>query len=325
MKNKRVMIIDALNQFLRAYIVNPTLSPNGDPIGGAIGFLKILQKLCREIKPDKVIICWDGQGGSKKRKLINKNYKGGRKPLRLNRDIKHLTEEEELQNKIWQQMRLVDYLNNFPVTQLMFEGIEADDIISFACQLPRFKEWQKVIISSDKDFFQLLDDKTIAYRPTQHEVLNKNMIIEKFGIHPTNFALARAIVGDQSDNLEGVKGVGLPTIAKRLTFLSEEKSYTIPEIMEFCENSNSSLKAYKNIVESQELIEQNYQLMQLYSPNISIQTKNKIKYIIDNSESTFNKTYTNTMMLEDGAGNFSWSDLFIIFKKMALNEKRSKV
>ena len=76
MKNKRVMVIDALNQFLRAYIVNPTLSPNGDPVGGAIGFLKILQKLCREIKPDKVIICWDGQGGSKKRKLINKNYKG---------------------------------------------------------------------------------------------------------------------------------------------------------------------------------------------------------------------------------------------------------
>ena len=95
--------------------------------------------------------------------------------------------------------------------------------------------------------------------------------------------------------------------------------------MEFCENSNSSLRAYKNIAESQELIEQNYQLMQLYSPNISVQTKNKIKYIIDNSESTFNKTYTNTMMLEDGAGNFSWSDLFIIFKKMALNEKRSKV
>ena len=135
MKNKRVMVIDALNQFLRAYIVNPTLSPNGDPVGGAIGFLKILQKLCREIKPDKVVICWDGQGGSKKRKLINKNYKGGRKPLRLNRDIKHLTEEEELQNKIWQQTRLVDYLNNFPVTQLMFEGVEADDVISLYASL----------------------------------------------------------------------------------------------------------------------------------------------------------------------------------------------
>ena len=73
MKNKRVMIIDALNQFLRAYIVNPTLSINGDPIGGTVGFLKILQKLCREIKPDQVVICWDGKGGSRKRKLVNKN------------------------------------------------------------------------------------------------------------------------------------------------------------------------------------------------------------------------------------------------------------
>ena len=276
-------------------------------------------------KPDEVVICWDGQGGSKKRKLINKNYKGGRKPLRLNRDIKHLTEEEELQNKIWQQTRLVDYLNNFPITQLMFEGIEADDVIAFVCQIPKFKGWQKVIISSDKDFFQLLDDETVAYRPTQHEVLNKNMIVEKFGIHPTNFALARAIVGDQSDNLEGIKGVGLPTIAKRLTFLSEEKSYTIPEVVEFCENVNGSLKAYKNIAESQALIEQNYQLMQLYSPNISVQTKNKIKYIIKNAELTFNKTHTNGMMLEDGISKLNWSDLFLTFKKMALNEKRSKI
>ena len=117
----------------------------------------------------------------------------------------------------------------------------------------------------------------------------------------------------------------MPTIAKRLTFLNEEKTYTIPEIIEFCENASSSLKAYKNIAESQELIEQNYQLMQLYSPNISIQTKNKIKYIIKNSELTFNKTNTNGMMLEDGISKLNWSDLFLTFKKMVLNEKRSKI
>ena len=184
------MIIDALNQFLRGYIVNPSLSPNGDPIGGTAGFLKILQKLCREVKPDKVVICWDGKGGSRKRKLVNKNYKEGRKPLRLNRDIRTLTAQEELQNKIWQQMRLMEYLNNFPVTQLVFDEVEADDVISFVAQMPDFHGWQKVIVSSDKDFFQLLDSETLAYRPTQHEVLNKNMIVEKFGIHPTNFALA---------------------------------------------------------------------------------------------------------------------------------------
>ena len=150
------MIIDALNQFLRGYIVNPSLSPNGDPIGGTAGFLKILQKLCREIKPDKIVICWDGKGGSRKRRAVNKNYKEGRKPLRLNRDIRTLTAEEELQNKIWQQVRLVEYLNNFPVTQLVFDEVEADDVISFVAQLPDFKGWQKVIISSDKDSFMTL-------------------------------------------------------------------------------------------------------------------------------------------------------------------------
>jgi len=310
------MIIDALNQFLRAYIVNPTLTPNGVPAGGTVGFLKILQKLCREIKPDKIVICWDGQGGSKKRKLINKNYKGGRKPLRLNRDIKNLTEEEELQNKIWQQIRLVDYLNKFPITQLVFESVEADDVISCVCQLPDFKGWQKVIISSDKDFFQLLDDETIIYRPTQSEVLNKKMVVEKFGIHPTNFALARAIVGDKSDNLEGIKGVGLPTVAKRLPFLAEEKTYTIAEVNEFCKLSNSNLKAYRHIVEGHDIIKQNYQLMQLYSPNISIQSKEKIKYIVKNTKMTFNKTFTNGMMLQDGFGEISWSDLFIAFKRI---------
>ena len=323
---KRVMIIDALNQFLRAYIVNPTLTPNGDPVGGTAGFLKILQKLCREIKPDRIVICWDGQGGSQRRKSVNKNYKSGRKPLRLNRDVKHMTEEQELQNKIWQQVRLVDYLNNFPIIQLMHESIEADDVISFVCQLSDYEGWQKVIVSSDKDFFQLLDDETVAYRPTQGEVLNKNDITEKFGIHPTNFALARAIVGDVSDNLSGVPGVGLPTVAKRLPFLSEDKTYSIGDVSEYCKLAGSNLKAYKNILDSEDIIKENYSLMQLYSPNMSIQTKNKIRYTTKNTKLTFDKTSTDGMMLEDGIAKTSWLDLFIAFKKIIrTGEKNEKI
>ena len=318
---KRVMIIDALNQFLRAYIVNPTLSTNGDPIGGTVGFLKILQKLCREIKPDRVVVCWDGKGGSARRKLVNKNYKEGRKPLRLNRDVKNLTEEEELQNKVWQQIRLVEYLNNFPITQLVSDGAEADDVISLVAQMPDFEDWQKVIVSSDKDFFQLLDDKTIVYRPTQKEVLNKNNVVEKYGIHPTNFALARAIVGDKSDNLDGVPGVGLATVAKRLSFLVEEKTYTINDVIEFCENSNTKLKAYNNICDNEDIIKENYQLMQLYAPSISVQNKTKIKSTIRDTELAFNKTVTNGMMLEDGIGKTNWNDLYTAFRKIVVGNK----
>ena len=79
---KRLLVIDSLNMFFRAYIVDPSVSENGDPIGGMKGYLKILQKLLRETKPDKVIICWDGPGGSQKRRQTVKEYKAGRKPLR---------------------------------------------------------------------------------------------------------------------------------------------------------------------------------------------------------------------------------------------------
>lgn len=106
-KMKRLMIIDALNAYFRAYIVNPSLSKNGQPIGGYKGFIGILQKLCRDMKPDAVVIAWDGAGGSLRRKLVNKNYKEGRKPIRLNRDVRNLTKDEELQNKVWQQYRLM--------------------------------------------------------------------------------------------------------------------------------------------------------------------------------------------------------------------------
>ena len=65
MRAKRVMIVDALNAYLRAYIVDPSLSTNGQPIGGVKGLFKILQKLVREIKPDEILMVWDGPNGTR--------------------------------------------------------------------------------------------------------------------------------------------------------------------------------------------------------------------------------------------------------------------
>ena len=94
------MIIDAHNQFMRSYIVDPSTSANGVPIGGVKGFLKILNKLTRLIKPTEIVIVWDGEGGSQKRRSVNKNYKAGRKPPRLNRVNANLSEDQEKENKI---------------------------------------------------------------------------------------------------------------------------------------------------------------------------------------------------------------------------------
>ena len=319
-KKKRIMIIDALNMYFRAYIVDPSLSTNGQPIGGVKGFFKIFQKLLRETKPDKVIICWDGAGGSRKRKSAVKDYKAGRKPIRLNRTIRNLSENEEVQNKVWQQTRLMEYLNCLPVVQLVLEAVEADDIVSYVCRSHASLDgWEKIIISSDKDFLQLCDDETVLYRPIQKEVMNTPAVVRKYGIHPENFALARAIAGDKSDNLPGIVGVGLPTVAKRLPMFKESRTITVDELIGYCETIDSKVTAYAKIIEGREIVELNYKLMQLYSASISIQGKTKLDYAINNCEHTLNKTEFIKMMNEDGFGEGNWNTLFQTMNKIAFD------
>ncbi len=319
---KRVMIIDCMNIYLRSYIVDPSLSQNGIPIGGFKGFLKTLQKLCREIKPDKVIVAWDCGGGSRKRKRIDKNYKAGRTPVRLNREVRNLTLREEQDNKVWQQIRLSEYLNELPIIQYCVEDVEADDIISYLVQNKRLADWQKVIISSDKDFYQLCDDKTVIYRPTQKEVLNKYSVVERYGIHPNNFALARAIAGDASDNLKGIKGAGLKTISKRFSFMIEENDYLIEDIVDHCEAVEKPLLVHKRILENINLVKKNYKLMQLYSPSLSPTMKSKVNYILENTEMEFNLTEMRKMMMIDGFGEWDNSDLAIAMRKIIAQSKK---
>lgn len=308
-EKKRVIIIDALNMFLRAYIVDPSMSTNGDPIGGIKGSIKILQKLVRMTKPDSVVIVWDGPNGSRKRKSMDKNYKAGRKPIRLNRAFSNLTDEEELLNKIWQQTRTIEYFNQMPIVQIMIPEIEADDVIAYAVRMKHYRDWQKVIISNDKDFLQLCDDDTVLYRPTVDEFMNTKRVIEATGVHPRNMALARSIIGDSSDNLPGIRGAGAISVKNRLSFLASEKDYNVEDIISFCEKANSKIKFFTNIIEGKEIIEHNYKMMQLYSPQLSIQSKVFVDNAIENFECNFSQLEIYRKMREDGFGELNWDDL----------------
>jgi len=302
---ERIMIVDMLNMYYRAYIVDPSLSANGQPIGGIKGSLKILQKLCREIKPTQIYICWDGREGSSKRRKINSGYKEGRKPIRLNRDVRHLSEKEEFENKIWQQLRLAEYFNQLPICQINIEFPEADDIIG--ALVTRFKSKQKVIISSDKDYFQLLDDTTILYRPTQKQILNKNNIISEYKIHPSNFALARAIVGDKSDNLPGVNGVGLKTVAKKMPFLLEKEDCLLKDVFESAKVDDPF---WNKISNGKDLIEENFKVMNLGTINLSPQNSRVIKEAVENYPTEFYRTDLIKMMIQDGFAELNWDELY---------------
>ena len=90
----------------------------------------------REAKPDQIIICWDGAGGSQKRRQTVKEYKKGRKPLRKNYKVEGMSEQSEKENMIWQQRILMEMLNEMPIIQLMLDRVEADDIISMISGSP---------------------------------------------------------------------------------------------------------------------------------------------------------------------------------------------
>lgn len=311
---KKILIIDFQNLFIRSYVTNPSISKNGDPIGGIVGTFKSIQKVCRDIKPDKIIICHDGAGGSRKKKALNKNYKEGRNPLRLNRNIKVLDEKQEGDNRIWQQLKTFEYLNLCPMIQLMEENVEADDIISYVCQYRDYKEYVKLILSSDKDFIQLLDERTVLIRPVQEEILNKNRVLEEYKIHPKNFALARSIAGDKSDNLDGIRGVGLITLAKKFPFLAEDISHSVDDILDECKKHDD--KTYNNILQGEDIVRLNYQLMQLYSPNMSLQAQAKCDYVLQNFIPEFNKTEFFKMSVLDGFADSKFNDLFAQFNRI---------
>ncbi len=311
---KRLLVIDALNMFIRNYIVNPMISTNGNPIGGTVGFVNSVKKLMREANPDQVIICWDGAGGSQKRRTVVKEYKQGRKPLRKNYKVEGMSEQSEKENMIWQQRILMEMLNEMPIMQLMLDRVEADDIIAMVVQSPKYAGWQKVIVSSDKDFLQLLDDETVLYRPIQKKAWTKKTVIDEYGISPENFVIARAIAGDKSDNLAGIRGAGLATISKRLDFLCEDKMHTLDDVYGYCSETESKVKFYSNVVENWETVETNYKVMNLTPPSISVQGRQKINFALDNFEFELNATELKRTSVEHGFGSYDWSELMAMLR-----------
>ena len=315
-RKQRLVIIDALNLFIRNYVVNPTLDSKGNPMGGCIGFLKSLQKICKDLRPHEVVVCWDGIGGSQRKKQLKKDYKAGRKPIRFNRRMIQLDVKEQAINKSYQQMRLFEYLNELPVIQIVIDGIEADDIIAYVAKHDHYKDWQKIIVSSDKDFFQLCDHGIVVFRPIQKEVITMGMLSMRDGIHPNNYALARAIVGDKSDNLPGVKGIGLKTVAKQFEFLSEAHQYKATDVFKFCEGLDKQLACHKNILKNKAVIETNYTLMQLYNPIISYTNKKSVDYSVKEFEFEFNKVGFVKLLVKDGQGSLKLDTPYAAMNKI---------
>ena len=289
--NDKILVIDGLNTFIRVFSVIPTLNDDGIHIGGIVGFLKSVGYAIKMLRPTRCIIVFDGKGGSTRRRKVYPEYKNRRKTkIRLNRANEYSSVEDEHQSMLLQLQRGVEYLENLPLTLLSIDNIEADDTIAYITEqvLPKNKI---VIMSTDKDFLQLVDERVSVWSPTKKKIYTPNEVYDDFGVNSKNLIFARIIDGDKSDNIPGIKGYGMKTILKKIHILSENKIVSYENFIQFLDDNKLDL--------DKDVLLRNYYLMQLKEVDISATAKLKIQNKVNGSVPTLVKYKFQKMFLED--------------------------
>jgi DNA polymerase-1 len=293
-KNSKTLVIDGLNTFIRSWSTAPNLNDNGDHIGGIVGTLKSIGYAIRTLNPTRVVVVFDGKGGSNSRKDIYSGYKSERGKnkikMRLNRAATvEMNPEEESASMKRQMLGLGELLSALPVTIMIYDGIEADDVMAYiATELK--KENEKVIImSTDKDFLQLVNKDVSVYSPSKKKVYNIDEVKEEFGIHPHNFINFRMIDGDKSDNVEGIAGLGIKSIIKGFPILAEETIHTTETMVEYVNSLSKKIKAHELFLNNLVICERNRKLMQLSEPTFSGNLRMKIMDRFNEPTTKFDK------------------------------------
>lgn len=306
-----ILIIDGMNVFIRHFCANETTTTSGDPVGGVVGFIKFINRIVSDFVPKKLYIIWEQGGPSQRRKKIYEGYKANR--AKDKDSFKDVTKEfsrksilDDTENKIRQLHLLTNILKNMPVCQVYLPDTEADDIIAYLFKFKFINEnCKKMLVSSDKDFYQLLENPSVEiYDPARKIIVNAEKVLKDYSISPRNFCLARTMVGDTSDNIPGIAGIGLKTLAKRLPELAQVDVDMQPEdILGLCQkkiDEASKIKAYKDILDNKAVIDRNWRLMYLDMNAFSASQIQKIDFTIDNFEPKMNKIGLIKSMIEAG-------------------------
>ena len=315
-KNSVIMMVDALNLFTRHFVAHPAVSTNGTHVGGVVGFLYNVLDLTERFRPTEIVIAWEG-GGSTRRRGIYADYKSKRRPQKLNRfyenDIPNTVE-----NRNDQVSLIVEILSHLPVKQIYVADCEADDVIGYLSKY-KYRGSRKLIVSSDKDYYQLLDRDTIIYSPTWKKLVTLKEVIEKFDVSPENFCLAKAVCGDPADNIGGVKGVGFKTISKRFPMMKEQTSVEISDLVSHASlmiSEGSKIKAYENVIKSESTIRRNWKLIYLDTQNLSGTQIKKINDIIETFDTQRNKMEVMKILIREGIQTFNVDRFFLAISKV---------
>ncbi len=206
---KRLFIIDGHALCYRAhyaFINNPLTNSKGQNTSAIFGFARMLLKLINDQKPDYLIVAFDPPKKSFRFRLFPE-YKANRQ--KMPDDLR--PQIEEIKNMV----------NTLGILQLEEEDYEADDLLGTVAKRYASRDMEVMIVTGDKDAFQLVDDNVKIYANkkgiTEFDVLDRDAVIAKIGVTPEQVIDYMALMGDSSDNIPGVRGVGQKTAQKLIT------------------------------------------------------------------------------------------------------------
>lgn len=317
--DRPVLIVDGMNAFIRSWAAFPTMSAHGYQMGGCIGFLKSLRKLVNEIQPKAIYVAWEG-GGSSRRRKIYADYKMGRRPEKLNRFYEDDIPDTE-ENRKHQLVTLLGMLKCIPVCQLYVADCEGDDLVAYLCTGP-LKDEDKIIVSSDKDLYQLLGPKTRLYSLHKKTYILEENVLEDFRVRAQNFALAKTLCGDRGDNVPGIKGVGFKTIARLFPFLGTENNIILQDVLDYAASHEDESAVFKRIIENEADVRRNWRLVYLDGSMLSATQMSSVDHVIKTFVPTVDRVKLVRLLVAEGIGDFDIEGFFYVFNCIDGLQKR---
>lgn len=266
--NDHILIVDSMNTFIRSFAMLQSINPQGHHTGGLVGFLRSLGFLMRTVDPTRIICVFDGQASSSSRKTINPDYKATRNIKRITNWELFDDKDDEFQSMTMQMHRLVEYLQCLPITLISIDKVEADDTISYLAQKFGANNKKVTIVSSDKDFLQVVDENIEVYSPIKKKTYRKKEVQEELGMIPENYLIMKALLGDNSDNLTGIKGLGPKTLLKEFPAIVKDPLFELSDIHKICTEKLQTKKIFAQILYDWDKVKTNYELMNLLEPRL---------------------------------------------------------
>lgn len=248
MSKKTLYLIDGTSLCYRAFFAINLSTREGFPTGAVYGFYQTLKKIIAKFNPLYLGVCFDVSRKTFRQEKF-KEYKIQRPPL-----------PDALSAQFPLIRKLVSYLGMTIVEQ---EGYEADDVIAYFCNKTFKEDLEAIVISSDKDLLQLINNKVSIYDYYKDQVIDEEIFLKEYGFKPILIQDYLSLVGDSSDNIPGAKGIGKIGAGKLV-----KEFGSIENI--FSNVDKLSSKMQELLKNNKEMINLSKELVTLQSPNLDL-------------------------------------------------------